>query len=136
MAKKAKAKAEKAEKAKTKKGKGKAKTPSAKAGKGKGKAKTPAAKKPAPKKGPVAKTKFGHREGTLAAVMDNLLAKGTTLQDASEAMAEFKGGDATAQSCMRQLKVHMKYLENKKGAKMKVNEKEGTYKAILPKAKK
>jgi hypothetical protein len=91
------------------------------------KAKAEKATKPA-KKDPVKKTAFGHREGTLTAVMDALLIKGTSLEDGAKAMAAFKGDGADDKACARQLKTHIKYLQSKKGANVVFLKKANKYK--------
>lgn len=81
-----------------------------------------------PKKEQVKKNVFGHREGTLTAVMDDLLLKGTSLDDGAKAMAKFKGEAADEKACARQLKTHIKYLQNKKGAEVVYLKKADKYK--------
>ena len=92
------------------------------------------AKAKAAKKAPAAKNAFGHRKGTLTDVMDGLLLKGTTLEAGAEAMVEFKGGEADAKSCARQIKTHIKYLQDKKGADVSFMKKSGKYKVTAPDA--
>jgi hypothetical protein len=101
--------------------------------KGAGKKKA-AAKKPAAKKAPVEKNAFGHRVGTLTNVMDKLLIKGTTLEAGATAMVEYKGGDADPKACARQIKTHIKYLEDKKGGVVSFMKKSGKYKVTPPTA--
>ena len=95
---------------------------------------TASKKKVMKKKAPAAKNAFGHRKGTLTDVMDSLLLKGTTLEAGAEAMVEFKGGEGDPKACARQIKTHIKYLQDKKGADVTFMKKSGKYKVTAPDA--
>jgi hypothetical protein len=75
--------------------------------------KDPKPKKP---KEPVPTSRYGHREGSQAAKLDDLLFKGTTIKAAAEA----------CDTKETRVKSHILHLQKKKG--LTINEEEGVYK--------
>jgi hypothetical protein len=74
------------------------------------------AKKEEPPKEEAAKSCYGHREGTKAGRMDELILQGTTRKDmVASLVKEFKLTEAVAESSIR---THVKYLSQKKGFTM------------------
>ena len=79
-------------------------------------------------KKPQAETsRYGHREGSISAFIDDLVADGTSVKKAASLISKkFK---KTKDAAKKKFLAHVKYLQNKKGVAMKVNEDKGTYKA-------
>lgn len=77
------------------------------------------------KKAPSEKSRYGHRVGSFAAAMDELLWKGITIAEGAKVLSEtFKKSPALIEGS---LKIHIRYLENKKN--IPVNLKGDVYKA-------
>jgi hypothetical protein len=78
--------------------------------------KAPAKKAPAAKKGETEKSIYGHKLGSQGAILDDLFQKGTTLEDAAEAIGAKVG----------RVKGHLNHLQNDKGLVFDVS-KAGVY---------
>lgn len=94
-----------------------------------GKPEAKAKKKKAAKKSTVEKSRYGHRKGSFAALLDELVYNGTTEEEVIETVqTEFP--DKSEENIKGRFKSHVSYLGRVRG--ITVEKKDGTFKAVEP----